>query len=82
MIGGDQIRSQMAQNKAVFTKCTHIKIAHMCKHLHKGTFFYYFLLPIRMTEKVLFLDQIFEIEILIDLYVLRSPDFENLVFSG
>ena len=32
-------------------------------------------------EKVLFLGQIFEMEILMDLHVLRSPESENLIFS-
>ena len=32
-------------------------------------------------EKVLFLSQIFEVEILMDLHVLRSPESENHIFS-
>ena len=35
-----------------------------------------------MEAKVLFLDKIFEMEILMDLDVLRSPKSENYVFSG
>ena len=34
-----------------------------------------------MVEKVLLLDQIFELEILIDLHVMRSPESENNIFS-
>ena len=41
------------------------------------TFFYQ-----SMVEKVLLRGQIFEIEILIDLYSLRSHESENHVFSG
>ena len=33
-------------------------------------------------EKVLFWGQIFEMEVLMDLHVLRSPDSENQIFSG
>ena len=32
-------------------------------------------------EKVLFLSQIFEVEILMDLHVVRSPESENHIFS-
>ena len=42
---------------------------------------YYFLL-LYMADKVLFLGQIFEMEILMDLHVLRSPESENHIFSG
>ena len=35
-----------------------------------------------MVEKGLFLSQIFKIEILKDLHVLRAPVFENHIFSG
>ena len=35
-----------------------------------------------MVKKVLFLGQIFEIEFLLLLHVLRSPKSENQVFSG
>ena len=34
-----------------------------------------------MAEKVLFLGQLFEMEILMDLHVLRSPESENHIFS-
>ena len=34
-----------------------------------------------MVEKVWFLDQIFEMEILMDLHVMRSPESENHIFS-
>ena len=35
-----------------------------------------------MVEKVLFWGQIFEIEILMDLQILSSPESENHIFSG
>ena len=35
-----------------------------------------------MVEKVLILDQIFEIEFLMELHVLRSHEFENRVYSS
>ena len=35
-----------------------------------------------MVEKVLIWNQIFEMEILINLHVLRSPESENHIFSG
>ena len=35
-----------------------------------------------MVEKTLFLGQTFEIEILIDLHVLRPPESENHIFIG
>ena len=35
-----------------------------------------------MVEKVLFWDQIFEIDILMDLHNLRFPEFENHTFKG
>ena len=41
------------------------------------TFFYPYIL-----EKVLFLVQIFETEILMDLHILRSPESEDHIFSG
>ena len=34
-----------------------------------------------IVEKVLFLNQIFKMEILMDLHVLRSPESENHIFS-
>ena len=34
-----------------------------------------------MVEKVLLLGQIFEMEIIMDLHVLRSPESENHIFS-
>ena len=43
---------------------------------------FYFLLSIYMVKKVLFLGQFFEIEFLLFLHVLRSPESENQVFSG
>ena len=41
-----------------------------------------FLLQECMAEKELFWGQIFEMEILMDLHVLRSPESENHIFSG
>ena len=35
-----------------------------------------------MVEKELFWSQIFDKDILMDLHVLRSPESENLTFSG
>ena len=35
-----------------------------------------------MTKEALFLDKIFETEILMDLHPFRSPGFENYIFSG
>ena len=35
-----------------------------------------------MVEKVLFLGQIFEMEVLMDLHVLRFSEFENHIFSS
>ena len=35
-----------------------------------------------MVEKVLFLGQIFEVEILMDLHVMRTPESKNYIFSA
>ena len=35
-----------------------------------------------MVKKVLFVGQIFEIEILVDLHFLRTPESENHIFRG
>ena len=35
-----------------------------------------------MVEKVLFLGQIFELEILMGLHVMRTPESKNHIFSG
>ena len=35
-----------------------------------------------MVQKVLFSGQFFEAEVLMDLNVLKSPEFENHIFSG
>ena len=35
-----------------------------------------------MVEKILFLDQIFEMEISMDLHIMRSPESENHIFSS
>ena len=42
---------------------------------------FYFFLPNVMVEKVLFLGQIFEMEILMDLHVMRTSESKNHIFS-
>ena len=37
---------------------------------------------LRIEEKALFLGQIFVMEILMDLHILRSSEYENHIFSG
>ena len=49
--------------------------------IHRPTFFFTFSDPY-MIEKVLFLGQIFEMKILLDLHVLRAPESKNHIFSG
>ena len=44
-------------------------------------FSFYFFLLMLVTEKILFLGQIFEMEILMDLHVMRTPESENHIFS-
>ena len=48
--------------------------------MHIGTIYYYFLLHINIESK--FLGQIFEVEILMNLHILRSPESKNHIFSG
>ena len=47
--------------------------------IHVYTYSVYILL---YTESIIFLDQIFEIEISMNLHVLRSPEFKYHIFSG
>ena len=47
----------------------------------KLNYYYYFAFSYLQVEKVLFLCQIFEVEIFMDLHVLRSPESENHIFS-
>ena len=54
---------------------------HRSKHIGLATFIFLLSLTLAMPEKVLFLGQIFEMEILMDLHFMMSPESENNIFS-
>ena len=60
-----------------FQKMKLLKIIYSFKC--KKNFFYYFLLSI--SRESIVLESNFEMQILMDIHVLRSPEFENHIFS-